>query len=312
MVIRIGDPFAALLGMQRALDNAMKSDWFGNRMSGRGVYPPVNVFRRGDDYVIVAELPGVRKSDLDVTVKGDQVRIELNRRRVGGWITGIGLERPAGVSLRPLSRISSSGPSADVVELARWADLVLVAPATADLMARLAQGVANDLLTTLVLATNAPVALAPAMNQAMWADPATQANRALLEQRGIRLFGPASGSQACGDVGLGRMLEADDLAQAAADCFERSLLTGKHLLITAGPTQENIDPVRYITNHSSGKMGFALAEAAAEAGARVTLVAGPVFLPTPDRVQRIDVVSARDMLAACEAAMPCEIGRAHV
>ncbi|HAW23195.1 MAG: bifunctional phosphopantothenoylcysteine decarboxylase/phosphopantothenate--cysteine ligase CoaBC [Gammaproteobacteria bacterium] len=193
------------------------------------------------------------------------------------------------------------------IELARWADLVLVAPATADLMARLAQGVANDLLTTLVLATNAPVALAPAMNQAMWADPATQANRALLEQRGIRLFGPASGSQACGDVGLGRMLEADDLAQAAADCFKRSLLTGKHLLITAGPTQENIDPVRYITNHSSGKMGFALAEAAAEAGARVTLVAGPVFLPTPDRVQRIDVVSARDMLAACEAAMPCDL-----
>lgn len=193
------------------------------------------------------------------------------------------------------------------IELARWADLVLIAPATADLMARLAQGVANDLLTTLVLATNAPVALAPAMNQAMWADPATQANHVLLQQRGIRMFGPAAGSQACGDVGMGRMMEPDDLAHAAADCFERSLLTGLHLLITAGPTQENIDPVRYITNHSSGKMGFALAEAAAEAGARVTLVAGPVFLPTPDRVQRIDVVSARDMLAACEAAMPCDL-----
>lgn len=193
------------------------------------------------------------------------------------------------------------------IELARWADLVLIAPATADLMARLVQGVANDLLTTLVLATKAPVALAPAMNQAMWADPATQANRERLLERGIRLFGPASGSQACGDVGLGRMLEAEQLAQAAADCFETGLLTGRHLLITAGPTQENIDPVRYITNHSSGKMGFALAEAAAEAGARVTLVAGPVFLPTPDRVQRIDVVSARDMLAACEAAMPCDL-----
>lgn len=193
------------------------------------------------------------------------------------------------------------------IELARWADLVLIAPATADLMARLAQGVANDLLTTLVLATNAPVTLAPAMNQAMWADPATQANRQLLEQRGIRLFGPGSGSQACGDVGMGRMLEAEELAQAAADCFENGLLTGVHLLITAGPTQENIDPVRYITNHSSGKMGFALAEAATEAGARVTLVAGPVFLPTPNRVQRIDVVSARDMLAACEAAMPCDL-----
>lgn len=193
------------------------------------------------------------------------------------------------------------------IELARWADLVLIAPATADLMARLAQGVANDLLTTVVLATHAPVALAPAMNQAMWADPATQANRRLLEQRGIRLFGPGSGSQACGDVGMGRMLEAEELAHAAADCFETGLLSGLNLLITAGPTQENIDPVRYITNHSSGKMGFALAEAAAEAGARVTLVAGPVFLPTPDRVQRIDVVSARDMLAACEAAMPCDL-----
>ncbi|WP_434457095.1 bifunctional phosphopantothenoylcysteine decarboxylase/phosphopantothenate--cysteine ligase CoaBC [Stutzerimonas urumqiensis] len=193
------------------------------------------------------------------------------------------------------------------IELARWADLILIAPATADLMARLAQGVADDLLTTLVLATDAPVALAPAMNQAMWRDPATQANRERLAQRGFRLFGPADGSQACGDVGPGRMLEAEALAQAAAECFERRLLTGRHVLITAGPTQENIDPVRYITNHSSGKMGFALAEAAAEAGARVTLVAGPVHLPTPDRVQRIDVVSARDMLAACEASMPCDV-----
>ncbi|TBU94827.1 bifunctional phosphopantothenoylcysteine decarboxylase/phosphopantothenate--cysteine ligase CoaBC [Stutzerimonas kirkiae] len=193
------------------------------------------------------------------------------------------------------------------IELARWADLVLIAPATADLIARLAQGLANDLLTTLVLATNAPVALAPAMNQAMWADPATQANCARLTERGLRLLGPAAGSQACGDVGLGRMLEPEELAQSAADSFENGLLTGRHLLITAGPTQENIDPVRYITNHSSGRMGFALAEAAAEAGARVTLVAGPVFLPTPERVQRIDVISARDMLTACEAAMPCDL-----
>lgn len=193
------------------------------------------------------------------------------------------------------------------IELARWADLVLIAPATADLMARLAQGAADDLLTTLVLATDAPVALAPAMNQAMWRDPATQANACLLGERGIRLFGPGAGSQACGDVGPGRMLEPDELAQAAADCFKSERLTGLHVLITAGPTQENIDPVRYITNHSSGKMGFALAEAAAEAGARVTLVSGPVFLPTPDRVTRIDVVSARDMLAACEAALPCDL-----
>ncbi|MCY1210229.1 Coenzyme A biosynthesis bifunctional protein CoaBC [compost metagenome] len=193
------------------------------------------------------------------------------------------------------------------IELARWADLVLIAPATADLMARLAQGVADDLLTTLVLATDAPVALAPAMNQAMWRDPATQANLGVLAKRGLRLFGPAAGSQACGDVGLGRMLEAEELAQLAANCFEHRALTGRHVLITAGPTQENIDPVRYITNHSSGKMGFALAEAAVEAGAKVTLISGPVHLPTPDRVNRIDVVSARDMLAACEAAMPCDL-----
>lgn len=193
------------------------------------------------------------------------------------------------------------------IELARWADLVLIAPATADLMARLAQGLANDLLTTLVLATDAKVALAPAMNQAMWRDPATQANAQCLAQRGLHLFGPAAGSQACGDVGPGRMLEADDLAQQAANLFEHRALTGRHVLITAGPTQENIDPVRYITNHSSGKMGFALAEAAVEAGAKVTLITGPVHLPTPDRVNRVDVVSARDMLAACEAAMPCDL-----
>lgn len=193
------------------------------------------------------------------------------------------------------------------IELAKWADLVLIAPATADLMARLAQGVADDLLTALVLATDAPVALAPAMNQAMWRDPATQANAELLASRGLQLFGPGSGSQACGDVGLGRMLEAEELAQRAADCFEFKSLTGLRVLITAGPTQENIDPVRYITNHSSGKMGFALAEAAAEAGAQVTLVSGPVHLRTPERVQRINVTSARDMLAACEAAMPCDV-----
>ncbi|WP_397377524.1 bifunctional phosphopantothenoylcysteine decarboxylase/phosphopantothenate--cysteine ligase CoaBC [Pseudomonas sp.] len=193
------------------------------------------------------------------------------------------------------------------IELARWADLVLIAPATADLMARLAQGVADDLLTTLVLATDAPVALAPAMNQAMWRDPATQANAQLLSQRGLHLFGPAAGSQACGDVGLGRMLEAEQLVQCAADCFQHQALTGKHVLITAGPTQENIDPVRYITNHSSGKMGFALAEAAAEAGAKVTLISGPVHLPTPERVTRINVTSARDMLAACETVMPCDV-----
>ena len=193
------------------------------------------------------------------------------------------------------------------IELARWADLVLIAPTTADLMARLATGRGDDLLTTLVLATDARIALAPAMNQAMWRDPATQANLQTLLQRDMHVFGPAAGEQACGDIGPGRMLEPTDIAQRCADCFERGVLSGRHVLINAGPTREAIDPVRYISNHSSGKMGFALAEAAAEAGARVTLVTGPVSLPTPPRVERINIVSAVEMLAACEAALPADL-----
>ncbi|WP_342243298.1 bifunctional phosphopantothenoylcysteine decarboxylase/phosphopantothenate--cysteine ligase CoaBC [Pseudomonas sp. OTU5201] len=238
--------------------------------------------------------------------QGAEVRVVMTQ---GGreFITPLTLQALSGHPVHLELLDSAAEAAMGHIELARWADLVLIAPATADLMARLAQGVADDLLTTLVLATDAPVALAPAMNQAMWRDPATQANLEILAKRGLRLFGPAAGSQACGDVGLGRMLEAEELAQRAADCFEHRALTGRHVLITAGPTQENIDPVRYITNHSSGKMGFALAEAAVEAGAKVTLITGPVHLPTPDRVNRIDVVSARDMLAACEAAMPCDL-----
>jgi len=186
------------------------------------------------------------------------------------------------------------------IQLARWADLILVAPASADVLARLAQGIANDLLTTLWLATRAKRAVAPAMNQQMWAASITQENLAKLAQQGVTIFSPASGSQACGDVGMGRMPEAVDLAQRCADLFEVGTLTGKKVVITAGPTQEALDPVRYITNHSSGKMGFCLAEACVEAGASVTLISGPVHLPTPDRVQRIKVISAMDMLQASQ------------
>ena len=238
--------------------------------------------------------------------QGAEVRVVMTR---GGseFITPLTMQALSGHPVHMDLLDPAAEAAMGHIELARWADLVLIAPATADLIARLAQGLANDLLSTLVLATDATVALAPAMNQAMWRDPATQANLEIVERRGLKIFGPASGSQACGDVGLGRMLEASDLALCAAECFKRGSLTGQHVLITAGPTQENIDPVRYITNHSSGKMGFALAEAAVEAGAKVTLVTGPVHLQTPDRVNRIDVVSARDMLAACEAAMPCTI-----
>ncbi|MBD2857426.1 bifunctional phosphopantothenoylcysteine decarboxylase/phosphopantothenate--cysteine ligase CoaBC [Spongiibacter sp. KMU-158] len=184
------------------------------------------------------------------------------------------------------------------IELARWADLILVAPASADFMARLANGRGDDLLTTLCLATPAPIALAPAMNQGMWRDPATQANAAILQQRQIHLFGPAAGEQACGDIGPGRMLEAEQLAEHAAALFQTRCLDGIKLTITAGPTREAIDPVRYISNHSSGKMGYALAEAAADAGAQVTLISGPCNLSAPERVNCVNVVSAEDMLTA--------------
>lgn len=194
------------------------------------------------------------------------------------------------------------------IELARWADLILVAPASADFIARLAQGQGDDLLTTLCLASNAPIAVAPAMNQAMWKDANTQRNIKSLQANGVIALGPAHGEQACGDVGPGRMLEPTELARLTANQFEFNTLTGQHVVITAGPTREPIDPVRYITNHSSGKMGFALAEAAAEAGAQVTLISGPVNLPTPARVKRIDVTSAQDMYeAAIELAPQCNI-----
>ena len=184
------------------------------------------------------------------------------------------------------------------IELARWADLVVIAPATADFIARMTHGQADDLLTTLVLASVAPVAIAPAMNQAMWADAGTQANLQTLEQRGVHIWGPGSGEQACGDVGLGRMIEPEQIAEHCAAMFEAGILAGKKVVITGGPTREAIDPVRFISNHSSGKMAYALAAEAVAAGARVTLVSGPVQLTTPDSVARVDVESAEEMLAA--------------
>jgi len=186
------------------------------------------------------------------------------------------------------------------IELARWADLVLIAPASANFIARLSQGRAEDLLSTLCLATNAPIAVAPAMNQAMWRNQNTQDNLQQLKQKNITVLGPASGEQACGDVGLGRMLEPEEIAQASAAMFETGELAGVNITITAGPTREAIDPVRYISNHSSGKMGYALARAAMEAGAKVVLVSGPVALEPPPQVKLVAVESARQMLDACQ------------
>src|SRR6516225_618738 len=192
------------------------------------------------------------------------------------------------------------------IELARWADAVLIAPASADFLARLASGLADDLLTTLCLATGAPVPVAPAINHLMWGNAATRHNIATLGERGVQIYGPAEGDQACGETGPGRMLEPLELLArlesqlAPAD----GALAGRRVLITAGPTRERIDPVRFISNRSSGKMGFAVAQAAREAGATVVLVAGPVSLPTPAGVARVDVESAADMLAAVLRELP--------
>src|ERR1700719_2688373 len=182
------------------------------------------------------------------------------------------------------------------IELARWADVVLIAPASADFLARLATGQANDLLATLCLATTAPIAVAPAMNHLMWANPATRANVTILSERGVQVLGPAAGEQACGESGEGRMLEPLELADRLAGLLPVSgVLSGKRVLITAGPTRERIDPVRFISNRSSGKMGFAVAQAAHEAGASVLLVSGVV---------RVEVESAADMLAAVLRELP--------
>jgi len=194
------------------------------------------------------------------------------------------------------------------IELARWADIVMIAPASANFIARLDQGRGDDLLTTLCLATNAPITVAPAMNQAMWLNQHTQDHVKTLSTDGVTIFGPSSGEQACGDVGPGRMLEPEALAQLLAEQFDSRALDGKRLLINAGPTREAIDPIRYISNHSSGKMGFALAEAAAEAGAKVTLITGPVNIATPPRISRVDVITAEDMYqATMEHCAECDI-----
>lgn len=189
------------------------------------------------------------------------------------------------------------------IELARWADVVLVAPATANFLSRLAHGGADDLLTTLCLATPARIVVAPAMNQQMWRDPATRDNLDVLAGRDVQVLGPGEGDQACGDTGPGRMLEPDEIAEALSGSFGGGLFEGLKVVVTAGPTWEAIDPVRGVTNHSSGKMGYAVAAAAAEQGARVTLVSGPTPLSPPDDMETIEVVSAQDMHDAVMAAI---------
>ena len=235
--------------------------------------------------------------------RGAQVQVVMTKA-AKEFITPLTMQAVSG---RPVSD-SLLDPAAEAsmghIELAKWADLVLLAPATADLIARMSAGMGNDLLTTLVLATDSPVAVSPAMNQQMYRNIATQENIATLARRGMHIWGPAAGEQACGDVGPGRMLEPMQLVGLCEQFFQPKLLAGKSVLITAGPTREAIDPVRYISNHSSGKMGFALANAAAQLGAKVTLVCGPVSLNTPAGVERINVASAQEMHDAVMAHAP--------
>lgn len=250
--------------------------------------------------------------------------ILVRRLRDAGFAVRVVMTEGAQAFVTPLTFQALSGhpvhttlldPEAEAgmghIELARWADLVLVAPASADSLARMAAGLADDLLTTLILATPAPVLVAPAMNQQMWANRITQRNLDTLRDFGFTVLEPDSGEQACGDVGAGRMPEPEDLVRAVQAFLQAQVvalptvltpalpqsLTGQHVVITAGPTREALDPVRYLSNHSTGKMGFALAEACRDAGAQVTLLAGPVHLPTPQGIERINITSARDLLA---------------
>lgn len=243
-----------------------------------------------------------------------QVAMTANAQR---FVGAASLQAVAGTPVRDTLWDEAAEAAMGHIELARWADRVVVAPATADLLAKLAHGIADDLVTTLCLATTAPLTVAPAMNNRMWLHPATQANLATLRSRGVAVIGPDDGAQACGEFGPGRLSEppaivaalaagfagqsAEDLAAPAAD------LAGRRVLISAGPTFEDLDPVRFIGNRSSGKMGFAIAAAAARRGAEVVVIAGPVHLPTPEGVRRIDVRSAAQMRDAVLGALPADV-----
>ena len=238
---------------------------------------------------------------------GSTVRCVMTRTATD-FITPLTMQAVSGQPVHTAMVSDESKTGMEHIELARWADAVLVAPASADFIARLAQGRADDLLSAVCLATAAPLAVAPAMNQQMWLNPATQSNLLTLRRRAVRVFGPAEGSQACGDVGPGRLLEPTELAALTAQLFETGELDGLTVVVTAGPTWEAIDPVRGIANKSSGRMGYAVAQAAAEAGAKTILVSGPTALPDPERMQVVRVTSAQEMHAAVHA----HIREAHI
>ncbi len=231
---------------------------------------------------------------------GADVRVVMTRAATD-FITPLTLQAVSGQPVHTEMVSAESRTGMEHIELARWADAVLVAPASADFIARLAQGRADDLLSAICLATSALVAIAPAMNAQMWANPATQSNILTLRRRAIRVFGPGVGDLACGETGAGRLLEPAELVALTAQLFETGALDRLTVLVTAGPTWEAIDPVRGLTNKSSGKMGYAVAQAAVEAGARVILVSGPTARPDPERVQVVRVTSAQEMFGTVHA-----------
>lgn len=229
--------------------------------------------------------------------QGADVRVVLTRGATE-FVSSLSLQAVSGHQVHSELLDEQAEAGMGHIELAKWADVLLIAPATAHCMAKLAHGLADDLLSTLYLATTAQVFIAPAMNQQMWQARATQDNLQKLQLRAIRFIGPAAGEQACGDVGPGRMEEPELIVSALASALTGNKLEGKKVVITAGPTREPIDPVRYLSNHSSGKMGYAVAQAAAEQGAEVVLVSGPVSLTVPPGIKRISVQTADDMLEA--------------
>jgi phosphopantothenoylcysteine decarboxylase/phosphopantothenate--cysteine ligase len=228
---------------------------------------------------------------------GGEVRVVMTRA-AAEFITPLTMQALSGHPVSTDLLATESEHAMGHIELARWADAVVVAPASANFIAKLAQGRADDLLSTLCLATSAPIAIAPAMNQQMWANQATRDNLAALARRDIKQFGPGVGDQACGETGAGRMLESDELARLTSDLFHTGDLQGLKIVITAGPTWEAIDAIRGLSNRSSGRMGYALAEAAMEAGAKVILVSGPTSIKSPERIDVRSVQSAEEMLQA--------------
>jgi phosphopantothenoylcysteine decarboxylase/phosphopantothenate--cysteine ligase len=258
---------------------------------------------------VTGGIAAYKSAELVRALRGRDAEVQVVLTRAAtAFVTPLTLQALSGRPVRTALLDPAEESGMGHIALARWADLVLVAPATAHFLARLAHGLADDLLTTLCLATTAPIAVAPAMNHRMWEAPATRASVALLRSRGVAILGPAAGEQACGEEGPGRMEEPERIAAWVGGRIGPGALAGRRVLVTAGPTREPLDPVRFLSNRSSGKMGYAVAAAAAEAGARVILVTGPVALPAPPGVERVPVETAEEMRRAVLArAGECEV-----